>query len=194
MRRKLILFTTLFLMSNVATIAAQEGNKDRIIEIESQIAELQSELKSLTKDETSEDSDDIIAVLEDKDGKFEFKEAYIYDDENSPSGKSILFIVDYTNTSGSPTEPQSAFNRCIDAEQESEFQVFSLKTTYDFGRSDIDSYKNKSIALKDGATIEFEFPFRLQFSDRNLILKASWLTDKEGEIILEVDPNTLEDL
>lgn len=187
MRNSLIALASLFILSNGVVVYGQ-SNDDRISEIESQITELQSELKELTKDDKSVDGEPL-GLVEFDGGSILFKEAYIYEDDMSPGGKSVLFIMDYTNKSDKPYQPSSAMIWQVDAKQESDTQVFNLTNNYNyiFDRYKIDSYKNSNIDLKPGATIEFEFSYGLNFSDSELTL-----LDDEGEIILTLDPNGLE--
>lgn len=187
MKKKLITLASLFLLSNVGTVYGQE-NAERISEIESKITELQSELKELTKDETAVDGEPL-GIVEFDGGSILFKEAYVYEDDMSPGGKSVLFIMDYTNKSDKPYQPSSSMIWQVDAKQESDTQVFDLTNNYSSDRYKVDSFKNSHIDLKPGATIEFEFSYGLNFPDSELTLLAS-----DGETILTLVPSDLEAL
>lgn len=194
MKKSLLLLATVFTLGAVSPVLAQEDNSDRVAEIEAQIAELQAELSELTAENTTVNEGDTIGVLEADDGTLVFKEAYIYDDERSPSGKSVLFIIDYTNTSGEASEPSAAMIANIDAEQESDVQVFDLRSTRNSDRRGMDTYENRNIDLKDGATIEFEYAYELELLDSDIALKYGWRHDNKGETVLSLNPNELEPL
>lgn len=199
MKKKMILLASLFVLSGVTAVHAQEDNSERIAEIEAQIAELQNELDGLksSSDDVStdqEDASDYLGVLESRGHTFKFKDAYMFDDDDAPSGKSVLFIIEYTNNTGKSNEPSSGVISEVNAIQESDVQIFDLRSTRVRDRRDLETYKNRNIDLKDGASIEFEYGFKLEFVDSPLVLKGSYLSDARDEVILELDPNNLEQL
>lgn len=54
--------------------------------------------------------------------------------------------------------------------------------------------RNASIALKDGASIEFEMAFQLDLLDGPITLIGSTKCDKKDEVILALDPKKLDEL
>lgn len=192
MKKILLALSSLFILSSVPVFAQ---NEERIAEIEAQIKELQSELKELkdgsTEVNSSEDDTDVLATFENQGLLFTFKEAYLVDDQHSPSGKSVLFFIEFTNNTGEKQQPSNAIIFSVDAEQESDIQVFDLNIAM-LNRYEEETSKNKGITLKDGATIEIEMGYQLEIANAPVTLKGSWLSNSEDEVILELNPQELD--
>ena len=184
---KRIIFTLLVsaALFSVVPVAAQENADD----IKAQIESLQKQLDEVEKSDNPSDTVQL-GEIETEGAIFNLKEAHYFLDEKSTSGKSLLLIIEYTNKKDKANTPTSAIIWDLKAEQESDIQVFDLNNaSIPRDLRGPDTYKNRGIELKPGATILVEYAYKIEV-DSPITISASRLANSQSEDIV-IDLNNL---
>lgn len=129
-----------------------------------------------------------------KEGTYRFVDAYLTDDALSDTEKSVVFFIEFTNTSEEAHAPRYLFTLYIDPMQEVDGAETRLSAVSTPDREGISTYDNGAAELKAGETIIFEVPVALQSLENEVAVIGTSMTDKKDETSFTVKPSELEDL
>lgn len=129
-----------------------------------------------------------------KEGTYRFVDAYLTDDPLSDTEKSVVFFIEFTNTSEEAHAPRYLFTLYIDPMQEVEGAETRLSAVSTPDREGISTYDNGAAELKAGEKIIFEVPVALQSLETEVAVVATSMTDKKDETLFTVNPAELADL
>ncbi|MRI84531.1 DUF5067 domain-containing protein [Aerococcaceae bacterium WS4759] len=129
-----------------------------------------------------------------KEGTYRFVDAYLTDEALSNTEKSVVFFIEFTNTSEEAHAQYYLFTLYLDPMQEVDGAETRLTAVSTPNREGISTYDNGAAALKAGETIIFEVPVALQSLENEVAVIGTSMTDKKDETLFTVKPSELEDL
>ena len=129
-----------------------------------------------------------------KEGTYRFVDAYLTDEALSNTEKSVVFFIEFTNTSEEAHAQYYLFTLYLDPMQEVDGAETRLTAVSTPNREGISTYDNGAAALKAGETIIFEVPVALQSLENEVAVVGTSMTDKKDETLFTVKPSELEDL
>lgn len=129
-----------------------------------------------------------------KEGTYRFVDAYLTDEALSNTEKSVVFFIEFTNTSEEAHAQYYLFTLYLDPMQEVDGAETRLTAVSTPNHEGISTYDNGAAALKAGETIIFEVPVALQSLENEVAVVGTSMTDKKDETLFTVKPSELEDL
>lgn len=129
-----------------------------------------------------------------KEGTYRFVDAYLTDEALSNTEKSVVFFIEFTNTSEEAHAQYYLFTLYLDPMQEVDGAETRLTAVSTPNREGISTYDNGAAALKAGETIIFEVPVALQSLENEVAVVGTSMTDKKDETLFTVNPSELDDL